>query len=362
MPLVPKAIRELRPYSPGRPIDEVKKEKGLDRVYKLASNENPRGPSPRALEAMRAAMGDLHRYPDIGARELREALAMRFDVKVCNVVAGSGSEGIMAGIMRTFLCDEDEILSAENTFIGFLVLAHASGRKLTLAPRGDDYRYDLKAMAGKIGPATKLIYLANPDNPTGTIFTRDEFDAFMEHVSPSTLVIYDEAYIEFTGDDPRFPDSMTYRYDNVITLRTFSKAYGLAGIRIGYGFAHEELIANLMKVKLPFEPSVLAQAAGRAALEDRDFLEATLAGNRKGMALLRRGLEEAGHEVLPTHTNFLAVRTEGPEACAALCEGLLDRGIIVRPLAAFGFPELFRVTVGLPHENEAFLEALADLS
>ena len=360
MPLVPKAIQDLKPYSPGRPIEEVKKERGLDRVIKLASNENSWGASPKALEAMAAALPRLHRYPDIGARDLREALAGRFDVEVGNVVVGSGSEGIMANIMRTFLCDEDEILTAENTFIGFLILARASGKKLTLVPRGADYRYDLEAMAAHIDKAVKIIYLANPDNPTGTIFTREEFDAFMRHVPPQTLVIYDEAYIEFTAGDPRFPDSMSYRYDNVITLRTFSKAYGLAGIRIGYGFAHEDLIFNLMKVKLPFEPSLLAQVGGQAALKDRQFLDSSLAGCHEGLGILRAGLEEAGFDILPGSTNFLAVRTQSGEACHKICEGLLDRGIIVRPLAAFGFPELFRVTAGLADENEAFLAALKE--
>jgi len=358
MPLVPKAIKELRPYSPGKPVEEVRRELGLERIIKLASNENPWGPSPRAITAAAFALTDSNRYPDMLARDLREALAERFAVKVENVVVGSGSESIMANIMRTFLCDEDEILTAENTFVGFMVLARGSGRKITLVPRRDDYRYDLEAMAEQLSEYTKIIYLANPDNPTGTIFTRPEFDAFMEHVPSRTLVIYDEAYIEFAGDDPNFPDSMSYRYDNVITLRTFSKAYGLAGLRIGYGFAHEDLIANLMKVKLPFEPSVPAQAAGRAALVDLDFLEKTLEGTKSGRVILEAGLAETGFEALPCSTNFIAVKTPGVEACRGLCRALLEQGVIVRPLEAFGFPELFRVTVGTEEENEFFLGAL----
>ncbi len=360
MPLVPKAIKNLRPYSPGKPIEEVQRELGLDRVIKLASNENPWGPSPRALKAVEEVLGGLHRYPDMLARDLRGALAERFDVKVENVVVGSGSEGIMANIMRTFLCDEDEILTAESTFVGFMVLAKGSGRKIALVPRKADYRYDLEAMAREINEYTKILYLANPDNPTGTIFTRDEFDAFMEHVPSRALVIYDEAYIEFAADDPRFPDSMTYRYDNVITLRTFSKAYGLAGLRIGYGFAHEDLIANLMKVKLPFEPSIPAQAAGMAALEDRDFLDHTVRGTLEGRKRLAEALNLAGFGVLPGSTNFLAVKADGAEGCQDICRKLLERGVIVRPLAPFGFPELFRVTIGTEEENEVFLEALKE--
>ena len=360
MPLVPKAIKNLRPYSPGKPIAEVQRELGLDRVVKLASNENPWGPSPRAIEAVSGALGGLHRYPDMLARDLRSALAARFDVKFENVVVGSGSEGIMANIMRTFLCDEDEILTAENTFVGFMVLANGSGRKITLVPRGADYRYDLEGMSRELSEYTKIIYLANPDNPTGTIFTREEFDAFMKRVPSRCLVIYDEAYIEFAADDARFPDSMSYRYDNVITLRTFSKAYGLAGLRIGYGFAHEDLIANLMKVKLPFEPSVLAQIAGQAALEDQDFLDRTLKGTLAGRELLTAGLKDAGFEVLPGSTNFLAAKTSGPDASAKICRSLLERGVIVRPLTPFGFPELFRVTIGTEEENGIFLEALKE--
>ncbi|MBC8368276.1 histidinol-phosphate transaminase [bacterium] len=358
MPLVPKAIKNLRPYSPGKPIEEVQRELGLDRVVKLASNENPWGPSPMAIKAVSGALGGLHRYPDMLARDLRSALAARFDLKMENVVVGSGSEGIMANIMRTFLCDEDEILTAENTFVGFMVLANGSGQKITLVPRGADYRYDLEGMSSELSEYTKIIYLANPDNPTGTIFTRKEFDAFMKRVPSRCLVIYDEAYIEFAADDARFPDSMSYRYDNVITLRTFSKAYGLAGLRIGYGFAHEDLIANLMKVKLPFEPSVLAQIAGRAALEDQDFLRRTLEGTLAGRKTLQSGLVNAGFEVLPGSTNFLAVKAPSAETAAEICQNLLLRGVIVRPLTAFGFPELFRVTIGTEEENTFFLEAL----
>jgi histidinol-phosphate aminotransferase len=177
-------------------------------------------------------------------------------------------------------------------------------------------------------------------------------------VPERSLVIYDEAYIEFAANNARFPDSMSYRYDNVITLRTFSKAYGLAGLRIGYGFAHKDLIANVMKVKLPFEPSILAQVAGQAALGDHDFLERTLAGTNEGRAMLQNGLEEAGFEVLQGNTNFLAVKTSSDEVCRKLSEGLLQQGVIIRSLAGFGFPELFRVTIGTDEENRVFLEAL----
>src|SRR5579862_9728493 len=270
MPLVPSYIASLRPYEAGRSIDEVRRTYGLTRVSKLASNENPLGPSPMALEAIRRELEGLNLYPN-GGLDLRRTLAEKFDLKPENVIAGSGSEGIMSGIIRTFLCDDDEVLTTDAAFLGFQVLARSRG----IAYRTVPYRYwhyDLAALAAAINEKTKIIYLANPNNPTGTIFTKQEFDAFYQHVPERVLIILDEAYFEYAKDNPRYPDSMHYRYDNVITLRTFSKIYGLAGVRIGYGFAYDRLIGNLLKVKLPFEPGTLAQAAGIGALADKEFL------------------------------------------------------------------------------------------
>ena len=251
---------------------------------KLASNENSLGPSPKAIEAMANSLSGLHRYPDISGFELRTKLANRFNIKIENVIIGGGSEGIMSTIMRTFLLSDDEIVSAANSFIGFRVLANASGRKVHWVPM-KNYRYDLEAMAEKVTDYTKIIYIANPDNPTGTYITREEFEEFYVHVPERVLIILDEAYYEFAQSRDNYPDSMTYRYDNIITLRTFSKAYGLAGLRIGYGFAHDELIRNLMKVKEPFSPSLIAHTAGSAAMDDSAFLEKTLTINERMMSL-----------------------------------------------------------------------------
>ncbi|HYM36357.1 MAG TPA: aminotransferase class I/II-fold pyridoxal phosphate-dependent enzyme, partial [Steroidobacteraceae bacterium] len=258
MPLVPPYIESLRPSQAGRSIDEVQRQYGLARISKLASNENPLGSSAMALESMAREMNQLHRYPN-GGLDLRRVLAEKFELKIENVIAGSGSEGIMSNIIRTFLCDEDEVLTTEAAFIGFQVLAKSRGIAYRTVPYRD-WQYDLTALAREINERTKIIYLANPNNPTGTIFSKHEFDEFYRHVPERVLIILDEAYFEYAKDNPRYPDSMHYRYDNVITLRTFSKIYGLAGVRIGYGFAHENLISNLLKVKLPFEPSTLAQA------------------------------------------------------------------------------------------------------
>src|SRR5690242_9875708 len=245
----------------------------------------------------------LNLYPN-GGLDLRQVLAREYDVKVENVIAGSGSEGIMSNIIRAFLCDEDEVLTTEAAFIGFQVLAKSRGVKYRTVPY-KNWHYDLPALAARINDHTKIIYLANPNNPTGTIFTRHEFDHFYRHIPERVLIILDEAYFEYATDNPRYPDSMHYRYDNVITLRTFSKAYGLAGLRIGYGFAHEELIANLLKVKLPFEPSVLAEAAGIAALADKEFLHSTLEANARGMRRVTRALTEMGIEFAPSEANFV---------------------------------------------------------
>lgn len=354
--LVPEYISKLIPYKAGKPIAEVQRELGLEKVYKLASNENPLGPSPRALEAMARAAQDLHLYPDPAAYELRAALAERYRVKLSNVVLGAGSEGLMATIVRTFLHGDEEVLTSEGTFVGFMVLARAQGVPIVTVPL-KNHGFDLEAMAQALTPKTKIVYLANPNNPTGTIFSRAEFEAFLERVPPHVLILLDEAYFEFVGDGYDYPDSQLYRADNVITLRTFSKSYGLAGVRIGYGLAHESLIEHLMRVKLPFEPSALAQAAGLAALEDADFLARTLEVNRRGLMRFYQAFEAAGIPYVPSHANFVMLDLGSEEKVNRISEELLQEGIIVRPLKGFGLPHCLRVSVGLEHENEAFLEA-----
>jgi histidinol-phosphate aminotransferase len=355
--LVPPYIETLQPYVPGKPIDEVRRELGLERVVKLASNENPFGPSPKAVAALAPLLGELHLYPN-GGVDLRARLAQLYRLSPDNVIAGSGSEAIMAVIIRTFLSDDDEVLTTEGAFIGFQVLAKSRGVPYRTVPYRD-WHYDLGAIAGAITSHTKIIYLANPNNPTGTVFTRKEFDAFYARVPRRVLIILDEAYWEYARDDAEFPDSMRYRYDNVITLRTFSKVYGLAGLRIGYGFAHDELIRNLLKVKLPFEPGTLSQAAGIAALEDTEFVEKTLANNRDGRAYLARALSELGLKPAPSKANFLMFPLETESRVNDVCNGVLRRGVIVRPLRGFGLPCCVRITVGTPDENREAVSALA---
>src|SRR5438876_5086223 len=356
MPLVPPYIATLRPYEPGRTAEEVERAYGVARAAKLASNENPLGPSPLALEALRQTDSRLNLYPN-GGLDLRRVLAREYDVKVENVIAGSGSEGIMSNIIRAFLCDEDEVLTTEAAFIGFQVLAKSRGVKYRTVPYGD-WHYDLPALGAAINPNTKIVYLANPNNPTGAIFTKAQFDEFYRHVPERVLIILDEAYFEYAKDNPRYPDSMHYRYDNVITLRTFSKVYGLAGARIGYGFAHEELIRNLLKVKLPFEPSTLAQAAGIGALADKEFLHRSLELNARGIRYLSESLRGMGLAVVPSEANFVMLPLASEQESARLTESLLRKGIIVRRLTAFGLPNALRISTGTDEDNQALVSAL----
>jgi histidinol-phosphate aminotransferase len=356
VPLVPPYIASLRPYEAGRSAEDVERVYGVSRAVKLASNENPLGPSPLALEAIGRASDKLHLYPN-GGLDLRKVLAREYDLKIENVIAGSGSEGIMSNIIRAFLCDEDEVLTTEAAFIGFQVLAKSRGVKYRTVPY-QDWHYDLAALAAAINEHTKIIYLANPNNPTGTIFTRHEFDEFYRHVPERVLIILDEAYFEYAKDSPRYPDSMHYRYDNVITLRTFSKIYGLAGVRIGYGFAHEELIGNLLKVKLPFEPSTLAQAAGIAALGDKAFLHRSLEMNARGLRLLTDALGELGLTVVLSEANFVMVVFADADQAARVDEDLLAQGVIVRPLKAFGLAHCIRISTGTDEDNQRCVAAM----
>ena len=357
MPLVPSYIKKLKSYKPGKPVSEANRETGITDIIKLASNENPLGPSKKAIAAIKNSLKNMHRYPDASGYELRAKLADQFKVKINNVVLGAGSEGIMSTIMRTFLLTDDELISAKNSFIGFRVLANASGRRIHLVPM-KNYRYDLEAMAARITDYTKIIYIANPDNPMGTYITKKEFDEFYKYIPERVLIILDEAYFEFANEIQDYPDSMAYRYDNVITLRSFSKAYGLGGIRIGYGLAHDELISNLLKVKVPFEPSLPAQIAGLAALDDSEFLLETIKTNKKGMRFFKEELDILGIKHIPSATNFITTVWESENQAIKLSKSLLAKGIIVRHLSSFGWPNCIRISIGIEKENNRFINSL----
>ncbi len=335
---------------------EIKQRYGLDRVVKLASNENPLGSSPIAVERAREALANLARYPT-GGLALRRRLAELYSVNVENVIAGSGSEGIISNIVRTFLSDEDEVLTTEAAFLGFQVLARGRGVAYRTVPYRD-WHYDLPSLAEAISPQTKLIYLANPNNPTGTFFSRQAFEQFHKRVPERVLIILDEAYYEFGVVEQSYPDSMHYRFDNVITLRTFSKAYGLAAARVGYGFAHEDLISVLLKVKLPFEPAGPSEAAALGALEDREFMLRSVANNAKGLAFLTHNLREMGFDVVPSAGNFVMTVLHDEQQAQSMFQSLLERGVIIRPLATTGLANCLRISVGTPEENEFLIQTL----
>ena len=353
---VPQHIAALRPYEPGLTPEDVKERFGIDNAIKLASNENPLGTSPKAIEYAQRSLPDLSRYPD-GGLALRKRLAEKFNTKLSNVIVGSGSEGIMANIVRTFLLDDDEILTTEAAFLGFQVLARGRGVRYRTVPYRD-WKYDLPAITDLINERTKLIYLANPNNPTGTYFTRPEFERFYSSVPQRVLIILDEAYFEYAVANPDFPDSMHYRFDNVITLRTFSKAYGLAAARVGYGFAHEDLISMLLRVKLPFEPSGTSTAAALGALEDEPFKNISVEMNRRELELVTKGLRDLGMTVVPSAANFIMVRAHSAGEADLIFNELLREGVIVRPLKATGIPNAVRITIGRPQENAQLLAGL----
>ena len=357
MSLVPDYIKNLLPYKAGKPIEEVQRELGIENVIKLASNENPLGPSKKAIEAIRQSLGSISLYPDSSGFYLRKKLSDIFNLNINNVVLGAGSEGIMATIMRTFLNEKDRILATKNSFIGFRVLANASGKQIDWVSM-KDFRYDLDAMAAQININTKIIYLANPDNPTGSYFSTEEFDGFMDKVPDRALVILDEAYYEYASGIQDYPDSMNYRYDNVITLRTFSKSYGLAGLRVGYGFAHQDLISNLMKVKLPFEPSIPAQIAAIAALDDIEHLEATLNENKRQMLRVEKVFKKLNLPYIPSSANFITLILDNENHAEMFTKEFLKSGIILRHLKAFGLPNCVRVTIGKDSEMEVFINKL----
>lgn len=359
--LVPDYIKNLKVYQAGKPVDELARERGLTKISKLASNENPLGPSPFAIKEMTEGLWKLHQYPDMHAYKLKSALADLYKLKLENIILGNGSEGIMSYIVRAFLQPGDEVLTSENTFIGLYILARSVGAKLNLVKPTSDYRFNVDNLIQNISETTKIIYIANPNNPTGTYITKPEFDKLMEHVPKHVLVILDEAYFEFGKEFENYPDSMDYRYDNVITLRTFSKAYGLAGIRVGYGFGHKELISNLTKIKLPFEPNLIGQLGAVGALNDIPHLKRTIENNSIERARLDKFLKEKEFNPIASITNFIAFKTGSTEASQYMFNELLNRGVIIRPLVANEMADYVRVSIGTKDEMDHYYEVMEDI-
>jgi histidinol-phosphate aminotransferase len=348
-------VREIDPYKPGKPIEEVEREMNI-RAVKLASNENPLGPSPLAVEAVKQALAEGHRYPDGGAYILRQKLAARLDVDMERIVVGQGTTDLIDLAARVLLGPGEEGLTSEGSFPMYYIVVRAANAKLVRVPlRG--YDYDLEAMAKAITPRTRVIYLANPNNPTGAMFTADDFAAFLERVPPDVLVVLDEAYYEYV-EHANYSRSLelALRLPNLLVLRTFSKVYGLAGLRMGYGVGTVEMVEHLNKVRMPFNTSNVAQAAALAALDDYEHVRRSLESNRAGLQQLYAGLERLGVKYVPSVTNFVLVDL-GSDARPTAQE-LLTLGVIVRPMSWMGFPNAIRVSVGTAEENVKFLAAL----
>jgi histidinol-phosphate aminotransferase len=356
--LIPDYLRGLPVYVPGKPIEEVERELKIHAV-KLASNENPLGPSPKAMEAARRVLGDSNRYPDGSTHYLRQKLAERCGVTAEEVFVSLGSSELIDLASRVLLRQGLEGVTSEGSYAPFSIAIRASGAKLVLVPQRY-FAFDLQAIAKAITPLTRVIYLANPNNPTATAFTGSEFKGFVETAPDGVLVVLDEAYIHYATSIGLKESVEVYRRrKNLLILRTFSKVYGLAGLRIGYAIGHPELLAAMNKLKTPFNTSGVAQAAALAALDDKEHVNRCIETNAAERKRLCEGLEKLGLRPVGSETNFVFVPV-GPEA-QAIGDDLLHLGVIVRSLGWMGFPEAIRISVGTAEENDKCLSALGQV-
>ena len=353
---VPEHIRELVPYPPGKPVEELKRELGVEEIVKLASNENALGPSPRARKAVREAAERLHLYPDGSCWALREALARRFRCRMEEVVVGNGSNELIDLLVRVFVRPGVRVVSSFPSFLMYQKMVQAMGGENRVIPL-KDFTHDLDAILEEMDGRTRLVFLDNPNNPTGSVISEERLERFLERAPSECLVVLDEAYMEFAAPGATVSGvEFLGRDQRVVTLRTFSKAYGLGGLRLGYGIMDASIAGLLDRVRQPFNVNAAAQAAGLAALEDREHLNATLAMVEEGKALFQEELPRLGVTVFPSHTNFILVDL-GRDA-RPVYESMLRQGVIIRPMSAYGFPHHIRITVGLPHENRRCLAAL----
>lgn len=356
--LIPEYIRGLPVYVPGRPIEEVERELKIHAV-KLASNENPLGPSPRAVEAAKLALEQANRYPDGGAHALREVLAQRTGVSMDEIFVALGSSEIIDLAARVILRAGLQGLTSHGSYAPFSVAIRASGAELVRVPQ-KNYSFDLKAMADAVTPKTAVIYIANPNNPTGTAFREEELEDFLASVPEGILVVLDEAYIHYAPSLNRRKSEAIFRErKNLLILRTFSKVYGLAGMRIGFAIGQPALISAMNRLKTPFNTSGVAQAAALAAIDDLEHVERCIASNATERKRLTEGLLKIGLQPVPSETNFIFMEV-GPDA-KEISNELLQLGVIVRPLAWMGFPEAIRISVGTTDENEKCLTAMVQV-
>ena len=355
--LAPDYIRAIMAYQPGKPISELAREMGIaeESIVKLASNENPLGMSVRARDAAIGAIGEISRYPDGGAFALKKALCARFGVEPAQLVIGNGSNDILELASQAFLAPGLSAVYSRHAFAVYPLATNARGaRGIEVAAK--NFGHDLDAMAAAIEPQTRVVFIANPNNPTGTFVPGAELEAFLAKVPRHVLVVLDEAYTEYLAPEQRY-DSIAWlaRFPNLLVSRTFSKAYGLAGLRVGYAIAHPEVADLMNRVRQPFNVSSVALAAAEAALDDDEFLARSAEVNRRGMAQLVAAFRELGLEWIPSAGNFVTFKVGD---AIGVNQALLRQGVIVRPIAAYGMPHWLRVSIGLPEENARFIEAL----
>ena len=357
--LSPSYVRSIAPYQPGKPISELAREMGLDErnIIKLASNENPRGIGPRTRAAIDAALGDIARYPDGNGFELKQALAKRYHVDMGSIVLGNGSNDVLELVALAFLGPGRAAVFSQHAFAVYPLATQARGARSIVVP-AKNYAHDLEAMAKAIDDETYVAWIANPNNPTGTFAPHGQVGAFLRRVPERVLVVLDEAYNEYLTPDLRFDTvKLIKRHPNLVVTRTFSKAYGLAGLRVGYALAHPSVADVMNRVRQPFNVNSIALAAARAALDDMEFVARSYAENLQGMRQLEEGAKRLGLDYIPSHGNFLTIRVG---KAAEVYKKLLKRGVIVRPVGGgYQLPEHLRVTIGTAQENERFLGALA---
>ncbi len=349
-------IRNLSPYQAGKPIEEVERELGIKNIVKLASNENPLGLSPRVKAALTEMLTGLARYPDANGFYLKAKIAEKFGVQANQVTLGNGSNDVLELLARSFVNDEHEVIYSQHAFVVYPLVTQALGAKGIAVP-AKDYGHDLDAMLAAITPRTRMIFIANPNNPTGTFLTSEQLAAFIAKVPENVLVVLDEAYYEYVPEAQRAPSiEWVQRYPNLVVSRTFSKAYGLAGLRAGFMVTHPSLADLMNRVRQPFNMNSLSLRAAEVALDDTEYLTESVAVNDAGMAQLVAFCEKHQLPFIPSHGNFLTIEV-GPDA-ASLYQKLLQQGVIVRPVAGYELPRHLRVSIGLEHENQAFINAM----
>ncbi|MFT6398178.1 MAG: histidinol-phosphate aminotransferase [Bradymonadia bacterium] len=356
----PAWVHQLRPYVPGKPTDELKRELGIERVVKLASNENPLGPSPHAVEAMVAASRNVHRYPDPACFDLKSRLAAFAGVESSRIVVGNGSNEVITLLIRAFCTREQNVVASQYGFIAYKVVCGAAGVPFREAS-ANGLGTDVDALIAQCDENTQILFIANPNNPTGTYARREEILRLLKETPEHVLVVLDEAYTEYvTASD--CPDGLTLlgERENLVVMRTFSKAYGLAGCRVGWAACPAFVADRVNRVREPFNANHVGQAGALAAMDDAEFMAKVVELNTREMARLCRGIEDAGFSYVPSQGNFVLMAT--PDGGAPLYDALLKEGVIVRPLAGYGLPNHLRVTVGTESENQTFLDALTKIS